>query len=603
GLYLQENALTGTLPTELGKLTQLKERQFQSTIQIAPRRGVVYDRNGRELAVSIPVQSVFADPKIIKNRQKVAKQLSQVLGLSKEVIQNKLKDQDKRFVWLQRRISEDSASQIKKMAIYGVGFVEEWKRIYPNETLLSQTLGFVNSEDKGIAGLELSHDGTLRGDEKNIRIKRDARGRPIASESFLFTEPPEGQHLTLTVDSEIQFAVESELSQVVQNFQAESATAIVLDAETSAIRAMGSFPTFDPNSKSNAKPEFMRNRNVTDSFEPGSVMKTFVIAKGLKEGTLDPEKKYFCENGVMKIGKRTIREADEKHDFKYLSVAEILALSSNIGTTKIAFELGEAKVREGYAEFGFGQRTKIDFPGESKGILHSLPWGDHLLSNNSFGHGMTASPLQVANAYAAIVNGGILNKPYLIERQKGDKEDGSRRVLTPEQSAVMRHMLIGATQLGKTGVLAQIDGFDVGGKTGTAQKVSSHSKGYIPGGYISSFAGFFPAVNPKYVIYIVVDYPKKAYYGSQVAAPVFSRLASYLARKDSLAPEKVSKALALKSSSIKKDLNEIGNDEKIENRATATSFRSALRILQQEEELREANRSNLKVDSEQSTYQ
>lgn len=570
------------------KLNHLKERQFQSTIQIEPRRGVVYDRNGRELAVSIPVQSVFADPKIIKNRKQVAKQLAPVLGVSRESLMGKLKDKDKRFVWLQRRLSEESAQQIKKMSIYGIGFVEEWKRIYPNDNLFSQTLGFVNSEDRGISGLELSHDKLLRGDEKNIRIKRDARGRPLASESFLFTEPPEGEHLTLTVDSEIQFALESELERAVHDFQAEGATAVVLDAQTSAIRAMGSYPTFDPNSKSAAKPEMMRNRTVTDAFEPGSVMKTFVIAKGLKEGILDPEKLYFCENGVMKIGKRVIREAEASHNFKYLSVKDILGFSSNIGTTKIAFELGAEKVREGYLDFGFGQRTKIDFPGETKGILHDLPWSDHLLSNNSFGHGMTASALQIANAYVAIVNGGLLNKPYLIEKGAGIDESTpreSQRVLTEEQSNVMRGMLVAATQAKRTGTQAQIEGFEVGGKTGTAQKVSPHSKGYIPGGYISSFAGFFPAGQPKYVIYIMVDYPKKAYYGSQVAAPVFARLASYMARKDSLVPEKNMKNLLSRANNNKPAIE----NRELSGEMTAVlrdnhsiGFRSMIRSLQQE---------------------
>ena len=563
------------------KLNHLKERQFQSTIQIEPRRGVIYDRNGRELAVSIPVQSVFADPKIIKNRRQVAKQLAPVLGVSRESLLVKLKDKEKRFIWLQRRLSEESAVQIKKMAIFGIGFVEEWKRIYPNENLFSQTLGFVNSEDRGISGLELIYDKLLRGDEKNIRIKRDARGRPLASESFLFTEPPEGEHLTLTVDSEVQFALESELERAVRDFQAESATAVVLDAQTSAIRAMGSYPTFDPNSKSAAKPEMMRNRSVTDGFEPGSVMKTFVIAKGLKEGILDPDKMYFCENGVMKIGKRVIREAEASHSFKFLSVRDILGFSSNIGTTKIAFELGAERVRQGYLDFGFGQRTKIDFPGETKGILHDLPWTDHLLSNNSFGHGMTASALQIANAYVAVVNGGVLNKPYLIEKGAGaDVEVREvKRVLTDEQSATLREMLVAATQSKRTGTQAQIDGFEVGGKTGTAQKVSSTSKGYIPGGYISSFAGFFPAKQPKYVIYIMVDYPKKAYYGSQVAAPVFARLASYIARKDGLMPEKNTKSLISRQNISKApvEVREVGSD------GASSSFRSLIRLLHHEE--------------------
>ncbi len=273
-------------------------------------------------------------------------------------------------------------------------------------------------------------------------------------------------------------------------------------------------------------------------------MKTFVLAGAIHKGLIQPETQVDCEGGVIHIGKRVIREADAKHQFHLLTATQILAYSMNTGMTKIAFKIGPDAVRDSFRMFGFGERSGIDLPGEAKGIIQPFPWRDHLLANISFGHGLTATPLQIANAYAVIANGGYLRRPYVVKEIR-DHENSETvitqaktlsRVLTDEDVAKIKKMLLAATSKDGTGYLARVAGYPVAGKTGTAQKVDPNGRGYLKGGYVSSFAGYIPAGNPKYVIYIAVDHPRKDYYGGAVAAPVFARVASFAVRRAGLAP-------------------------------------------------------------------
>ncbi|MGZ3773703.1 MAG: penicillin-binding protein [Pseudobdellovibrionaceae bacterium] len=527
-----------------GRLNSLQSRQFQTNVTLQARRGAIVDRNGRDLAMSATAYSLYADPKILESRKTVAKKLAKVLNQPAETIYSKIKDHTRRFVWVQRMLEQDKADEIKSWNIRGLSFVEEWRRVYPNETLLAQTLGFLGSEGQGLEGLELSFNHVLVGNQKKLQVKRDARGRPLINDGLMFTETPEGSELHLTVDSELQYRLESELASAVSNFDADHAVGVILDAKTSAVLALASAPTFDVNKAMKTPQENRRNRVLTDAFEPGSTMKTFVIATALHNGVVQPNSKFYCERGSFKIGNHVIHEAESKEKFEDLTVSEILAVSSNIGTTKIALKMGEEKMRQGLLDFGFGQKLGIEMPGEARGMVQALPWQKHLVSNISFGHGISATPLQVANAFAAIANGGVLNTPYIV-KSVHDLETGEstetktkpiRRVLTPEQAAQMRAMLVGVTSKGGTGGNAKVEGFMVGGKTGTAQKVNPSGRGYLSGVYISSFGGFIPANDPKFVIYIAVDSPKKSYYGATVAAPIFSRMASYAVRKEGIAP-------------------------------------------------------------------
>ncbi|MBX3032563.1 MAG: cell division protein [Bdellovibrionaceae bacterium] len=540
GLLILRAASLQVIPHE--RLKTLQERQFRTVVTLQSRRGAITDHQGRELALSTTAFSLYADPKIIEGRRSVARKVAKILGHSPATVYSKIKDSHRRFVWIQRMMDPSMAEKIKALDIRGLSLVEEWRRIYPNESVLSHTLGFLGIDGQALEGLELQYDESLRGNQKKVMVRRDARGRPLVADGLLFQQNPDGHDLRLTVDSELQYMLESELRAAVSGFEADSAVGIVLDAQTSAIRAMATVPTFDANKAMKTGADTRRNRAITDLMEPGSTMKPFVIAGALREKKLQPNSKYFCENGTFKIADRIIR--DDQHKFGWLSVSEILSFSSNIGTTKIAFQLGEESLRRTLSDFGFGAKLGVDLPGEARGSLLPLPWRSHLLSNVSFGQGVSTTALQVANAYAAAVNGGMLNSPYIVDAVR-DSESGLlkeiapkpiRRVLTPEESAQMRLMLAGVAAPGGTGVAANVNGFIVGGKTGTAQKPNPKGRGYLPGAYISSFAGFIPAHDPRFVIYIAVDQPRKAYYASQVAAPIFAKIASYAVRKSGVAP-------------------------------------------------------------------
>ena len=438
-------------------------------------------------------------------------------------------------------------------------------------------------------------------------MRKDARGRPLIQDGMLFTETPQGKEIKLTIDSDLQYFVETELKQALQKHEAEAAYAVVLDAKTSAIRAIASLPSFNPNDASKVSPGARRNRSVTDTYEPGSTLKTFVIAQALEEKLFQPNSKIWCENGYFKIGKRVIREAEANHSQGLISVSEVLAYSSNIGTSKIALKLGDEKLRQGLMKFGFGQKLGTDLPGEAKGIILGLPWRDHLLANVSFGQGMTASPLQMANAYAAIANGGMLNAPHIVESIT-DLETNQivttetkqiRRVISEETAQQMRLMLAGVTSGKGSGVSARVEGYIVGGKTGTAQKVRTEGRGYIPGGYIGSFTGFIPANDPQYVIYVALDHPKKGYYGAQVAAPVFSRIASYAVRREGVAPEvlaekNISNVPVAQSEKTEKEVEEFSYADLNKTTTTLTTVPD-FKDLSMREVLQQAANQNIKI--------
>lgn len=544
GLLIVRAAYLQFLPHN--KLNTLQARQFQTIVTLPSRRGTVYDTNGKELAMSSPSYSLYADPKIIKDKKQAAEKLAKLIPQNSKEIFSKIKDKSKRFVWIDRLIEASTADQIRELKIKGFGLVEDWKRVYPNDSLLGSTLGFLGREGQALEGLELYYDKVLKGEKKKVIMRKDARGRPLIQDGLLFTETPQGKEIKLTIDSDLQYFVESEVARVINEHEADGGWAVVLDAKTSAIKALASLPTIDPNNPNNGSSWARRNRAVTDTFEPGSTLKTFVIANAVDNQIVQPTTKIFCENGQFRIGKRVIHEAEKDHAHGTITVNEILAFSSNIGTSKIALKMGDEKLKSGLASFGFGEKSGVDLPGEAKGITVKLPWNDHLLANVSFGQGITATPLQLANAYAVIANGGVLNKPYIVESMKDveteeveeTKVTAIRRVISEDTAAKMRLMLAGVTADNGTGIAARVPGYIVGGKTGTAQKIKTIGKGYMKGGYIGSFGGFIPANDPKYVIFIAIDHPKKSgYYGSIVAAPLFSRIASYLVRKSGVNPE------------------------------------------------------------------
>lgn len=529
------------------RLQARQEKQFQTVVKLEARRAAIVDRKGRELAMSVKTYSLYADPSKIDGPKWTSRRLAKILKMSPDQLYSKLKDKKRQFVWLSRKLDGEVRESVDQLGIPGLGFMEEYKRIYPNESLLAPVLGMVGSEGQGLEGLELSFDAQLRGESKRMSVPRDARGRPLVMDGMLLAEVPEGQDVQLTVDSEIQNELESELVKAVKEFGAQQAFGVVLDVTNSEIMAMAMAPTFDANKSQKVSFEKRRHRTITDVYEPGSVIKTFAVAAALEEGLIEPKTRINTEGGRFKVNDRWIREAEASHNWQSLTVPEILSFSSNVGTAKIAMMLGDKKLRDYMERFGFGTKTGIELPGEQKGALLPLPWHNHLLSNVAFGQGVATTPLQVAAAYLAIANGGVWKKPNIVKALK-DPETGemvpvnydestSRKVMSADKAQAVRLMLTGVTAKGGTGFNARVEGFLVAGKTGTAQKVNPKGGGYLEGAYISSFAGFLPANNPKYVIYISVDHPKKnSYYGSQVAAPVFSRMAGFITRLEGWAP-------------------------------------------------------------------
>jgi cell division protein FtsI (penicillin-binding protein 3) len=529
------------------RLQGLKERQYETTITLRSRRGVIVDRTGKELAVSIRADSLFADPSLIEHPRKVSRQVAKILHLSVDEVYGKINDPKRRFVWLQRQLESDLVEKIKALKVRGLGFVEESKRVYPNGRLAASVLGFVGREGQGLAGVEARYDQMLRGEHKRISLPRDARGRPLLLSGHLLSENLDGADLELTVDHELQFVLEKELQLVTQKQQAAGAWGVVLDPSSGEILAMAQTPSFDPHNPQSATEHDRKNRLVSDVYEPGSVLKPLLVAQALETKKIQANSKFDCENGRMVIGDRVIREAEAKEKFGWLSVSEILAVSSNVGSVKIANQLGQGLLRDGLAAFGLGQKTNLDLQGESRGILHELPWRSHHFANISFGHGVSTTAIQVAMAYAAMANGGHLLKPYLVKSVRmpeGQTQHTTpqivRRVISRETSDKMKMLLINSTAPGSTGVKARITGYPVAGKTGTAQKVDSEAGGYKKNAYISSFAGFVPAQDPRLVDYIAVDEPRKEYYGSSVAAPVFAKVASFGLRQRQVPPVLIS---------------------------------------------------------------
>ncbi len=524
---------------------KIKQRQFSRMIKLNSRRGDLLDRDGRELAVSVTSYSLFVDPKIIEDPYATAKKLAKYFRVSFRSMYQKVKDKKRRFVWIRRRLDEKDFQTIQKWNIRGLAFKEEFKRVYPNKQLAAPVLGFVGKEQQGLDGLEKKFESVLSGDGKKVSVQRDARGRALVEDGRIFARPPEGSDIYLTIDKDLQYWVEDQLAIAVKDNDAEAAWAVVLNPENSEILAMGSYPTFDPNRPLKTKAQDRRNKIIHDVYETGSVMKAFSIGGALDKEIVEPNTKINTENGVFRIGGRKIKEADKKHYFKELTVSEIISYSSNVGTSKIALMMTDEVLHETLLDFGFGQKSGIGLPGEAGGILSKPPWRDHLTANISFGHGVAVTALQVANAYAAIANGGELNRPYIVKEIR-DLDQGKivktekktiRRVLTEKNAGLLKMMLSSVVAEGGTGYLARIHGYPIAGKTGTAQKVNPEGRGYLPGHYISSFAGFIPANNPKYVIYVAVDSPKKkGYYATTVAAPIFRNIAEFALRRDGSTP-------------------------------------------------------------------
>lgn len=510
------------------KLISRAKRQFFRERKVYPKRGNIYDRNGNPLAINIQTYSLFTIPKNIKNPKAEFKKLARILpDMSYKEILDKVSNR-KRFTWLGRKLtlSEEQVTKIKDLN--GIYLEAVPKRFYPNHELFAQGLGFVGVDNVGLSGVEYEFDTQLRGEPKIMKYIIDRKGRPVRYESTEIGD--RAQDIVLSIDKDIQAIAEKSIKEAVEKAEAFRGGIGVMNAHTGEILAMANYPTFDPNEPGKYPSNTRKLPFVSDPFEPGSTFKIFTVASALENNIAKPETNYYCEKGQLKVEDHIISEAESKKKFEWLSVDEIIRYSSNVGTTKIAFDLKYPKLKKTLKDFKFGDKTNIEIPAESRGIFTDEDNVRPLsLSNISFGQGVATTGIQMLAAYSAIANGGQYIKPTIFKR-KPSEVIKKERVVSEKTAKELTKMLINAVEDG-TGARAKVPYFTIAGKTSTAQRSDSSGRynGYIPG-----FLGYPVGVNNPFVIYVYVDKPArgKIYYGSYVAGPVFKKVAQYILYKN-----------------------------------------------------------------------
>ena len=493
-------------------------------------RGTIFDRNGNELATNLVVESVFVVPQEVRDRKYTSKVLASALGQNYDRVYKEVSSK-KQFAWIKRKASTDEIIHLKKSALSGVRFRSEQKRFYPKRELAANVIGFVGTDDYGLAGIEHTYQEELKGVVYSQPIEQDGRGRNIQSLASLSRSNLGNYDLMLTLDEVIQFTTEYYLKKQVERYKADSGMAVVMNPNSGEIYAMANVPQFNPNNYNKFTPETRKNNTVVSAYEPGSIFKPIVAAAALDKGIAQPQDKFFCEDGSFKIGGRSIGEASG-HKYGSLSMQEIIAKSSNIGAIKIAQKLGKDSFYEYIRKFGFGEKTNIQLPGVASGLLGKRKnWNEHSLASISFGQDIAVTPLQMVVALSAIANGGTLMEPHIAKALMRDgkiikeiKPKKIRRVISKKTSRQMMEILKFVVENG-TGKKAAIDGFEVAGKTGTAQKYIRETKSYSKTEFISSFIGYAPADDPRLAILVMIDNPKGRHWGGVVAAPVFVKIA------------------------------------------------------------------------------
>jgi cell division protein FtsI (penicillin-binding protein 3) len=519
---------------------RLGQRQHLKEWIVLPKRGALYDRGSEPLALSMESQSVYARPHRIQDRQEVNRTLARVLNLKQSEIDQKVSS-DKPFVWIKRQISPAEAEEIQALHVEGIGMFYEPTRYYPQGTLAGQLLGFVNRDSEGLEGIELQYNDYIRGATGSSVAERDALGRRVLVQGVEGLQIPPGSDVHLTLDTSIQHLAEKELEATILKYRAKAGVAVVVDPATGEVLALANFPTFDPNKFSQQSADQRRNRAVADSFEPGSIFKTILAAAALEEGVVGKDDLFYCEMGKYHYAGKVIHDT---HPQGWLSFSKILQVSSNIGFTKVAEKLKKDRYFKYIDKFGFGRVTGLDVPGEVPGLLRKPEtWSGIDLATHAFGQGISTTPMQMVMAYAAIANGGILMRPYVTrkvvspqgETLLGNQPQIVRRVISENTAKLLGSMLRDVTAEGGTGMMAKVDGFEVAGKTGTAQK--AERGGYSAKKRVSSFVGFVPADNPRLVALVLIDEPEVNVYGGVVAAPVFRNIAQGALRRLAVAPQ------------------------------------------------------------------
>jgi cell division protein FtsI (penicillin-binding protein 3) len=531
------------------RLEAIAKRQYQTKSLIKPNRGSILDRNGEPLAVSVEAYSLAANPTKIRQRWTIARLLAKSIHSSYIRLMNKLSE-PKEFVWIKRHLSEAELKSFKKLGVVdtdgdladGLWLVKESNRVYPRHCLAAHILGNVNVDSEGLEGVELWQEEKLRGRVASVSAIKDALGRPTLIDAQAANQLQDGESVTLTLDSVLQYEVEQELSNAIRRTGAHAGVVIVMDAVTGEILALANEPAFDPNQKG-VPPERRRNRALTDGFEPGSILKPILLAGALSHGwRLSDE--VWGEKGSFIIQKHKISEAEAHEKYEWISLKKIIQVSSNIGAAKLALKLGADRYLKTLISFGFGAKTGIGFPGEISGRIPPKKEMQPLtLANIGFGQGLLVTPLQVARAYAAILNGGWLVEPSLIKTKPSEFKTKSeieltfgalRQIMSRRIGAQVIEALESVTHEGGTGIKAGLVGYRVAGKTGTAQEIDSVTHKYSHDKYTSSFVGFPVDTERKIVVLASINEPHGVYYASETAAPLFREVLGSVVRHYSI---------------------------------------------------------------------
>lgn len=503
-------------------LRSIAQRQHMKTLQMLPERGIIFDRNGEKLAASVLMDSVCADPSKIRDPRAFANKMAGLLGVDRKLILKRI-SAGKNFCWIARRVAPEQAEAVESLKEEAVFIVKEPQRLYPNGELAGQILGFVGTESNGLEGLETRYDRYLKGTPQKLVWARDAKGHWLYPrvETVARTEDT-ATNMILTIDSRIQYLVETQLKAAVQEKGAKGGYAIAMNPQTGEILALANQPSFDPNFYFKGGPGHAKNRAVNDCFDPGSTFKPFLIAAALEEKVVREKDRVFCENGSYRVANRVIHEAQRKRRGS-LSIREVVKYSSNIGCVKVSEKLGKEKFYEYIRAFGFGSKTGIDLPGESSGLLRPVSaWTRVDTSTIAFGQGISVTAVQLLTAMSAIANHGVLMKPYIVQALTDKKgriiEQYSptvvRNVISPETARTMTSILTSVVQdEDGTGKNARIAHLNVAGKTGTSQKFDFSRGVYSSEKVRTSFLGFFPAENPQIAILVTLDEPQRDKWG------------------------------------------------------------------------------------------
>jgi cell division protein FtsI (penicillin-binding protein 3) len=505
------------------KAADLKSRALSQQVEdidVPATRGSIVDRQGLDLAVSEEAVTVFANPFLVKNPAKAATKLAPLIGEPDAEVLKKIADPHKGFVYLKRKLPGAVGDKIEKLELTGIGTMMEPKRTYPQASLASQLIGTVGTDNTGLSGLEQLFDKRLHGTDGKRRVVRDALGDPVSIVDVKRAEP--GEDVKLTLDATLQERVEAVLADVGQTYRPAGATALVMDPRSGALLALANWPRVDANDISAAPPYARQNRAVAAAYEPGSTFKAITVAGALQERLVSPSTPFDIPPQIQ-VADRTIKDAED-HGYETLTVARILAQSSNIGAVKIGMRLGPTRFDKWVRDFGFGKATEIDLPGESPGIvLRPKQYSGSSMGNLPIGQGIAVTPIQMAQAYSAIADGGVMHQPYVVD---GNRKPG-KRVLSKGTATQVAKMLEGVLGPGGTASEAAIPGYTLAGKTGTAQKADPVRGGYSKFKYVASFIGFAPARNPRLLVAVMVDEPQGAIYGGVVAAPAFQKILSF----------------------------------------------------------------------------